>query len=126
MSSLRQQLLEVAEHACNDSGVLTTAQMKEVLKLVFLGVQQTNRMVPKATESLWKADSWKSLIEKVQTSPRLKSSPVLLKLCERIAYTSEGSGTSINGQSKKASKRKAEEPEAALRISTKKKHKSGS
>ena len=123
MSSLRQQLLEVAEDACKDSGVLTTAQMKEVLKLVLLGVQQTNRMVPKATESLWKSDSWKSLIEKVQTSPRFRSSPVLVKLCERITSTSDGSGGSINGQSKKASKRKAED---ALQISTKKKHRSGS
>lgn len=126
MALLRQQLFEIAEDACNESGNLTTAQMKEVLKLVLLGVRQTARIVPEATNSLWKSDTWRSLIEKLQTSPRFKSSPVLKKLCERISRTAEASKSEPQSKSI-SSKRKSE----ALEInphqnSRKKKHKSGS
>ena len=117
MPLLRQQLLEIAEDACTDSGNLTTAQMKEVLKLVLLGVRQTARIAIMATDSLWKSDTWRSLIETLGTSPRFKSSPVLKKLCECIARTTDSSGLE---QSKK--KRKADVLEANHQNS-KKKHK---
>jgi len=117
MVSLRQQLLDIAEDACESSGSLTTAQMKEVLKLGLLGVRQTARIAPKATVSLWESGTWRSLIEKLEASPRFKSSPALKKLCERIARTAEeASGSEATKQkSKKASsKRKAEMLEASL------------
>jgi DNA polymerase phi len=127
MISLRQQLLEIAENACKDSGNLTTAQMKEVLQLVLLGVRQTARLAPKAADSLWKSDTWRSLAEKLETSSRFRSSPVLKKLCDRIAQTAEASGLGTSEKrSMKASKRKAEEPGTNFPNSKNKKHKSGS
>jgi DNA polymerase phi len=125
MPLLRQRLFEIAEDACKVSGNLTTPQMKEVLKLVLLGVRQTARIATKATDSLWKSDTWRSLTEKLGTSPRFKSSPVLKKLCERIARTAEASGSETSKQQSK--KRKAEVLEANLHQNSKKKqHKSNS
>jgi len=123
MPLLRQQLLEIAEDACKDSGNLTTAQMKEVLKLVLLGVRQTARIAMKATDSLWKSDTWRSLIEALDTSPKFKSSPALKKLCECIARTADSSSLETPKQQSKK-KRKADVLDANHQNS--KKHKSDS
>lgn len=112
MASLKQQLLGLAENACKDSGSLTTAQMKELLKLVLSSVRQTARIAP---TTAWKSEEWRSLSDKLKNSPRFKTSPVLQKLCKRIVHACETPGPEASGrQSKKAgsSKRKAEDVEA--------------
>lgn len=91
MALLKQQLLELAENACKDSGVLSTAQMKDLLNLVLSSVQQTFRIaLPTATaDSPWKSAEWKSSCDKLKNSPRFKSSLVSKKICERIVRSCE-------------------------------------
>ncbi|KAF8162945.1 DNA polymerase phi-domain-containing protein [Crassisporium funariophilum] len=108
MPLLRQLLLDVADDSCTDKANLSTAQMKELLKLGLVAVRQTKRIAPTATEAAWQPKSWRSLHESLTNSVRLKASPALQKMCEQIARMSEDSGSLSNSKPTK-SKRKVDD-----------------
>ncbi|KAF9533445.1 DNA polymerase phi-domain-containing protein [Crepidotus variabilis] len=108
MIDLRKTLLDLAQAACAGTANLSTPQIKELLKLALLGVRQTGRIDNMSTEAVWLPDRWRSLQDDFKTSTRTKSSPVLNKLCERIAHMRPDTNTKSN-KSTKSSKRKAEE-----------------
>lgn len=110
------------------SGALTTAQMKDVFKLVLTAIRQTKRFSKDSMEagSLWKSDAWDALLEQLTTSEKYGQATGLHAMCKQVrdatrvsepreakkAKKSEETATSGEKPSKSKTKRKAKEVEA--------------
>lgn len=121
------------------SGSLTTAQMKDILKLVLTAIRQTKRFFKDSTEvgGLWKSDVWDELLEKLTSSEKYGQATGLHAICKQArdatrisepcetkkAKKPEEITTSGEKSSKSKAKRKVEEVEAPSQKPKKKKAK---
>ena len=109
------------------SGELTTAQMKDVFKLVLTAIRQTKRSLKNSTESgsPWKSDAWGGLLEQLTSSEKYGQTTGLHAMCKQVHDTTRVSepleakktkkpkevATVDEKPSKSKAKRKAEEVE---------------
>lgn len=112
MTSLRKALLKTTTDACDDTIILTVAQMKELFKLALVAIRQTTRSNSQDAQDVWQPEQWSALHSKLGSSARFKGSPALQKMCDQVVKTSQKSPASskpkVNG-TPVASKRKVDE-----------------
>ena len=76
------------------SGALTTAQMKDVFKLVLTAVRQTKRFFKSdsAAGSLWKSDTWDGLLQRLTSSEKYGQATGLHAMCKQVRDATRVSG----------------------------------
>jgi len=109
------------------SGTLTTAQMKDVFKLVLTAIRQTKRFFKNDKEagSLWKSNAWDGLLQRLMSSEKYGQATGLHAMCKQVrdatrvseprkaeAKTSGEATKRDEKPSKPKAKRKVEEVEA--------------
>jgi DNA polymerase phi len=113
-----------------ETGALTTAQMKDVFKLVLTAIRQTKRVFKDDAEvgSLWKSDAWDGLLGQLTGSEKYGQATGLHAMCKQVrdatgvsepretkkAKKSQEANKSSERPFKSKAKRKAEEVEAPL------------
>ncbi|TFK46446.1 hypothetical protein OE88DRAFT_1667862 [Heliocybe sulcata] len=92
MPSLRQNLLKILSDACDNTATLSSAQVKDVLKLALTAARQTARVVqpPNSVAKIWEPRSWEDLQEKLKESQRFKSSSGLHAMCKQMVELASG------------------------------------
>jgi DNA polymerase phi len=106
---LNTSVLHFIDSACDDEVSLSAAQIKDLFKLVMLGIRQASK-VDSSNQNTWDSGAWRTLHGRLVASKRFGSSIAIHKLCSRV-------GSALQAQHGKqhkliASKRKAEEVEA--------------
>lgn len=108
------------------TGALTTAQMKDVFKLVLTAIRQTKRSFKDDTEvgALWKSDTWGGVLQQLIASEKYGQATGLHAMCKQVRDAARVSGprkteakisggaTAHEKPSKSKAKRKVEEVEA--------------
>lgn len=98
MESLCRSSLSALDGACND-GFMSSAHLKEVLKVAQSAVRQTKRsFTTKEVSDIWQPSNWEEASKKLASSETLKSAAGLQTMCKQIAQ--------IVGQESKQSKKK--------------------
>ncbi|KAG2041767.1 DNA polymerase phi-domain-containing protein [Suillus americanus] len=106
---LHTSVLHFIDSACDDQVSLSAAQIKDLFKLVMLGVRQTSK-VDSNKQNVWDSGAWRTLHGRLAASKRFGSSTALLKLCSQVESALQAQhGKQHNSI---AAKRKAEEVEA--------------
>lgn len=106
---LHTSVLHFIDSACDDQVSLSAPQIKDLFKLVMLGVRQA-RKAECSNQNVWDSGAWRTLHGRLGASKRFGSSIAILKLCSQVESALQ---TQHGGQhSLTASKRKAEEVEA--------------
>ncbi|OAX39198.1 hypothetical protein K503DRAFT_690102 [Rhizopogon vinicolor AM-OR11-026] len=105
---LQRSVLHFIDSACDDQVSLSAVQIKDLLKLVMLGVRQASK-VDISNQSAWDSGAWHTLHERLVASKRFGSSTAVLKLCSQVE-------SALKAQNDRQShliapKRKAEEVE---------------
>ncbi|OJA13731.1 hypothetical protein AZE42_02950 [Rhizopogon vesiculosus] len=105
---LHRSILHFIDSACDDQVSLSAVQIKDLLKLVMLGVRQASK-VDINNQSAWDSGAWHTLHERLVASKRFGSSTAVLKLCSQVesALKAQNDRQSHLG----APKRKAKEVE---------------
>ncbi|KAG1756485.1 DNA polymerase phi-domain-containing protein [Suillus paluster] len=106
---LHTSVLQFIDSACDDQVSLSAAQIKDLFKLVILGVRQASK-VDSSNQNAWDSGAWCTLHGRLVASKRFGSSIAVLKLCSQVESALQGrNGRQCNSI---APKRKAEEVEA--------------
>lgn len=105
---LHTSVLQFIELACDDQVSLSAAQIKDLLKLVILGVRQASK-VDNSNQSARDSVAWRTLHGRLVASKRFGSSTAVIKLCSQVelALQTQNDRQSHLG----VPKRKAEEVE---------------
>lgn len=82
------------------TGAFTTAQMKDIFKLVLTAIRQTKRFFKNGSDagSLWKSDAWNGLLEQLAASEKYGQATGLHAMCKQVrdaTRISEPRGTKI-------------------------------
>jgi len=85
---------------------MTSAQLKDLFKIVLAAVRQTKKASADAVETTWSSSAWIDVKTSLSMS-RLKAATGLQKMCEQIAAMTKPA--SEKQDKKKKNKRKAEE-----------------
>jgi DNA polymerase phi len=106
---LNTSVLHFIDSACDDEVSLSAAQIKDLFKLVMLGIRQASK-VDSSNQNTWDSGAWRTLHGRLVASKRFGSSIAIHKLCSRVGSALQAQ----HGRQHKliASKRKAEEVEA--------------
>jgi DNA polymerase phi len=109
---LRNALLDTLTAASNEAIVMSTAQMKDVLKLGLFATRQTNRVcTPEEMSNIWQSKRWEELETTFLKSKRYNASKALHTICQEIERASRMPGveTASKGSSvDNVAKRKAD------------------
>jgi len=99
-------MLKTVQEACKEDSGMTSAQLKDLLKIVLAAVRHTKKASADAVEKTWSSSAWSDVKTSLSTS-RLKAAIGLQKMCEQI--TAMTKPASEKQDKKKKNKRKAEE-----------------
>ncbi|KAG1782776.1 DNA polymerase phi-domain-containing protein [Suillus placidus] len=93
---LHTSVLHFIDSACDDEVSLSAAQIKDLFKLVMLGVHQTSK-VDSSNQNVWDSGAWRTLHGRLVASKRFGSSIAILKLCSRVesAYKADMANNTI-------------------------------
>lgn len=101
------------------TGALTTAQMKDVFKLVLTAIRQTKRFFKDSTEAElpWKSNAWDGLLEKLTISEKYGQASGLHAMCKQArdatrVYEPRGPKKSKKSREAATSDEKPSEPKA--------------
>jgi DNA polymerase phi len=83
---------------------MSTAQMKDVLKLAVSALRQTRRLplTEKEVSSIWRPSKWEAMGKRLATVEKFTASPALRTLCDQM--------TTVAGTSEVDSKARNKEP----------------
>ncbi|KAG0705011.1 DNA polymerase phi-domain-containing protein [Suillus ampliporus] len=120
---LHTSTLQFINSACDDQVSLSAAQIKDLFKLVMLGIRQASK-VDSSNQNVWDSGAWRTLHGRLAASKRFGSSIAVLKLCSQVESALQAqNGRQYNSI---APKRKAEEVEVeGVSSDTKRKKKKG-
>ncbi|KAG2157394.1 DNA polymerase phi-domain-containing protein [Suillus clintonianus] len=106
---LHTAVLHFIDSACDDQVSLSAAQIKDLFKLVMVGVRQASK-VDNSNQNVWDSGPWHALHGRLVASKRFGSSIAVLKLCSQV----ESALQAQHGRQHNviAPKRKVEEVEA--------------
>jgi DNA polymerase phi len=101
MPTLRRVLFDVALSACGETASLTTAQIKELLRLALVGIRLTKRASDgtKTISDIWQPSEWEALTERLASTERFKPSTTLRTMCQQIVEASRTPPNSIKSKS---------------------------
>lgn len=108
MTRLSKSLSFFFTRACKNEIVLTSAQMKDLLKLALVAVRQTTRVLAasgatsRMTE-IWDKDAWAEVSAQLAASERFKAATSLKSMCTQISQSLEGK-TKASSKAEKAKK----------------------
>jgi DNA polymerase phi len=103
---LHTSVLQFIDLACDDQVSLSAAQIKDLLKLVILGVRQASK-VDNSNQSARDSVAWRTLHGRLVASKRFGSSTAVIKLCSQVELALQ----TQNDRHLGVPKRKAEEVE---------------